>query len=150
MLPGLALVLLAAWTARALEVGAALRNGGRGDGVGTGLPKSLIQRSRGQWRGPRSPPRPTPPLAVALRILASGPALSGDARSSPRRGSREASGSRVRAARGASRGGDPELRPSLSPCLPAAGWDRGRREPCRWSTWGETENAAPLDPVPTS
>lgn len=101
MLPGLALVLLAAWTARALEVGVALRNGGRGGGVEPVLPKSLILRSRGQSRGPRSPPRPTPPLAVALRILASGPAGSRGRTLQPAERERgEASGSRVRAVRG--------------------------------------------------
>lgn len=56
MLPGLALALLAAWTVQALEVGAALRNGGRGHSVEPIFPKSLIQRSRmgGSRRKPSS------------------------------------------------------------------------------------------------
>lgn len=112
---------------------------------------SLSSREAGGSGGDPGPLRAQRPR-LRSRCASSPLAQPGPGTHAPARGERagEASGCRVRAARGASRGGDPQLRPSLSPCPPAAGWDRGRREPCRWSTWGETENAAPPDPVPTS
>ena len=118
MLPGLALALLAAWTVQALEVGAALRNGGRGHSEERILLKSLIQRSRvgGNRRKPfpfRSQ-RPTfgrsaHPCLRPNPVLGTG---RGRGRDLGLPGPRHS---------GANRGGDPELRSLLSPCLLARG-----------------------------
>ena len=131
MLPGLALVLLAAWTARALEVGAAPRNGVGwwGGRRGPAPSESLIQRSRGAVEGtpllstPNTPacgrpahPRLRPSPALGTRAPASG------------EGAGEASGPWVRASRG--REEEEAVLSSDPDSVPASGTG-GRRETYR-------------------
>lgn len=102
MLSGLTLVLLAAWTARALEVGAALRHG-RGT-VGGLIPQVFSPEKPGAIEGNPLPSAPNAPARGRLAHPRLRPCPAPGTRAPARaQGAGQASGSRVSASRGRGR-----------------------------------------------